>query len=93
MYKIKIKPIEVENVMDSLIKNPFFLTSDNGLARSVGRNLSQLRKEKKLIIANDRRTGETYLALRKNPCFDPDKVLKVKLPGRRVTYEFGDFFL
>lgn len=93
-YQIKIKPIQIENVMDSLIKNPFFVTDDNGLARSVGRNLNQLRKDKKLIIANDKRTGETYLALRKSPLALPDGVLKTRGQGRkgRVSYEFEDFW-
>jgi len=90
MYKLNIKKIEIENIMDSLIQNPFYTTKDNVLARRIGANLRQLRKEKKLIIANDKRTGETYLALRKSPLALPENVLKIK--GKRTTYQFDDFF-
>jgi len=94
MYKIeiKIKPIEIENIMDTLIKSPYFTTNDNKLVRQVGMNLRQLRKNKQLVIANDQRTGESVLFLRKSPSARPDSVLKIK--GRRCVYQFEDnFFL
>lgn len=90
MYKIKIKALEIENIVDTLIDKPFFTTKDNVLARRVGVHLSQMRKDGKLIIANDRRTGETFVALKKNPLALPEGVLKIR--GRRTTYEFGDFY-
>lgn len=90
MYKIKIKPIEIENIMDSLIKNPYFTTKDNLLSRKAGMNLRQLRVENKLIIANDKKTGESVLALRKSPLALPGGVTKIK--GRRTVYEFDDFW-
>lgn len=90
MYKIKIKSLNIRNIMDSLIENPFFTTKDNVLARCAGRELSPLRKDRKLIIANDRKTGETVLALRKSPLALPNKVTRVK--GRRVEYQFDDFY-
>lgn len=90
MYKIKIKPLEIENIVDTLIVQPFFTTKDNVLARKVGTHLSQMRKDGKLIIANDRKTGETFLALKKSPLALPGGVLKVK--GRRTTYEFDDYY-
>ena len=90
MYKIKIKPIEIENIMDTLIKNPYFTTKDNVLARKAGIHLKKMRQDKKLIIANDRKTGETFLSLRKSPLALPEKVTKVK--GKRVEYQFDDFW-
>lgn len=90
MYKLKIKPLEIENIMDSLIQHPFFTTDDNVLVRKAGIHLKQLRKDNHLIIANDRKTGESYIALRKAPNAKPEDVLKIK--GRRVSYEFDDFY-
>ena len=90
MYQIKIKPIEIENLMDDLIIKPFVTTDDNILARKVGVHLKELRKSKKLIIANDRKTGETFLSLRKSPLALPAGVTKIK--GKRVTYQFSDFW-
>lgn len=90
MYKIRIKPLDIENVMDSLIKNPFFRTKDNVLARRAGIHLKPLRQDKKLIIANDRRTGESVLVLNKSPLATPESVTKIR--GKRVSYEFSDFY-
>lgn len=94
MYKLKIKPIEIENIMDSLIENPFYTTKDNILSRRVGIHLKSLRKGGKLIIANDRKTGETLLVLRKNPLALPNAHSKIKIKGRRCEFQFDDnFFL
>jgi hypothetical protein len=93
MYQIKIKPIEIENIMDTLIEKPYFTTDNNVLARKVGMNLKTLRRKKKLIIANDTKTGESFISLRKNPLALPNSVVKLKGRGR-TTYEFDDdFFL
>jgi len=90
VYKLKIKPIEIENIMDSLIANPFFTTKDNKLSRRVGMNLKQLRKDNHLVIANDKKTGESVLYLRKSPNAKPEDVLKIK--GRRCEFQFDDFY-
>jgi hypothetical protein len=90
MYNIKIKPIEIENIMDNLIKNPFFTTKDNALARKIGIHLAPLRKKGLLVIANDRKTGESVIFLKKTQNFKPSDVLKVK--GRRCSYDFDDNF-
>lgn len=94
MYQIKIKPLEIENIMDTLIKNPYFTTNDNVLARRIGHTMKPLRQKKKLIIANDKKTGESFISLRKNPLALPNSFSKIKIKGRRTTYEFDDeFFL
>lgn len=92
MYNLKIKPIEIESVLDSLIKNQFFSTKDANLARRIGIHLAPLRQKGLLVIANERRTGESFIFLKKSPNFKPSDVLKVK--GRRCSYDFDDnFFL
>jgi hypothetical protein len=100
MIQIKIKPIDIENIMDSLIKNPTFTfpTGDGTLARRVSRELGDLRRAKKLILAYDRRTGESVLVLKKRPNPNPMnlryKRTELKMRGRRVQYDFeDDFFL
>jgi len=90
MYQIKIKPIEIENIIDTLIKNPYFTTKDNLLSRKAGVHLRKMRKEKKLIIANDRKTGESVLMLRKNPLALEKDVTKTPRKRGRVTYDFED---
>lgn len=90
MYKInlKIKPIEIENIMDTLIEKSYFTTNNNKLARQIGMNFKPLRKH--LIIGNDQKTGETVIVLRKSSSAKPGDVLKVK--GRGVSYTFDDSF-
>lgn len=90
MYKLKIKKEEIEKIMDSLIENSYFTTSDNTLARKVGIHLRQMRKDHHLIIAKDRATGESVIVLRKSPLMGPEDVLKIK--SRGTSYEFKDFF-
>ena len=91
MYRIRIKPLDIENIMDTLIKEPFFTTKDNVLVRRVGIELRELRKDKRLIIANDRKTGLSVLALKKNPLSLGGAS---KMKGKRCTYDFpDDFFL
>jgi len=88
--KLNIRDIEIENVVDSLIKNSYFATRDKGLVRKVGHKLKKERKNGKLITGYDRATGETVLVLRKSPLGLPENVTKVK--GRSVQYEFDDFY-
>jgi len=74
--------------MDTLIESPYFTTNNNDLARKIGMNLKTLRRKKKLTIAKDRKTGETFVALKKNPLALPNGVTKIK--GKRAVYEFDD---
>jgi len=87
-YTLKIKKLEIENIMDTLLKNSYYTTKDNVLVRKIGINLKQLRTDKLLVIANDKRTGESVLILKKLPSFNPDSVTKIK--GRRTTYNIDD---
>lgn len=87
---LKIRDIEIENVVDSLIKNSYFATMNKGLVRKVGHKLKKERENGKLITGYDRRTGETVLVLRKSPLALPENVTKIK--GKSVQYEFDDFY-
>lgn len=89
MFTLSIKPkyVEIENLMDTLIKEPLVIVSDKKLLDAFGIYAKELRTKRLLHSSPDRNLHESALILKCSDYYTPGVVRKTK-NGKKINYVF-----
>lgn len=89
MFTLSIKPkyVELENLMDTLIKEPLVIVSDKKLLDAFGIYARELRVKRLLHSSPDRNLHESALILKCSDYYTPG-VVKKKKNGKNINYIF-----